>query len=275
MKNKFSWRAFISIALFYVIIILLVTGIVLYLAPSGRIAHWVNWKLIGLSKDQWQSVHVLFSFLFVILSVFHLFTVNWKAFWSYIKSKSQKGLNKKREFYISTGLTILIFVGVIYNVKPLSYVHEYGEYLTASWEEREENPPVPHAELFSITKLAEEEADLSVDRIFKILEENNITYINAEETLAEIGKANQLSPNKLYTIIISSKGNGVVGSSGGSGIGRLTIEEVSAELNLDVSDVLKLLEDKNIIAKKDQTLRDVALDNAIRPNDLYQLIKSE
>ena len=40
-KKKFSWRAFISMGLFYSLIIIFLTGIVLYLAPSGQVAHWV------------------------------------------------------------------------------------------------------------------------------------------------------------------------------------------------------------------------------------------
>jgi len=90
-SKKFSWKAFISFGLTYSFIIIFLTGIVLYFAPAGRIAQWVNWKFAGFSKEEWQAIHTIFSYLFVILSIFHLFTANWKTFVSYLKNKTQNG----------------------------------------------------------------------------------------------------------------------------------------------------------------------------------------
>lgn len=42
MKRKFRWRAFISFGLTYIILVLLISGIVLFMAPPGRYAHWVK-----------------------------------------------------------------------------------------------------------------------------------------------------------------------------------------------------------------------------------------
>jgi len=59
------------------------------MSPPGRYAHWVNWEIWGFSKESWQAIHTVFSYTFVILSVFHLFTINWKVFLSYFKKKSR------------------------------------------------------------------------------------------------------------------------------------------------------------------------------------------
>jgi len=107
MKKKFSWKAFISFGLTYSFIIILVSGIMLYMSPPGRYAHWVNWKMFGLTKEGWQAIHTVFSYTFVILSIFHLFTINWKSFLSYFKGKTQNGINKKRELYLSSAYTSL------------------------------------------------------------------------------------------------------------------------------------------------------------------------
>lgn len=80
MKKKFSWKSFISFGLFFYFFVIFFSGIILYIAPPGRIANWTNWELIGLTKSQWQTMHTNFSYLFAILSIFHLFTANsaWK-----------------------------------------------------------------------------------------------------------------------------------------------------------------------------------------------------
>ena len=79
MNRKFSWKAFISFGLAYMMVILLVSGLILYVSPPGRYAHWVTWTLWGMTKEEWQAVHTVFSFGFIILSVFHLFSANWKT----------------------------------------------------------------------------------------------------------------------------------------------------------------------------------------------------
>ena len=141
----------------------------LYASPPGRYAHWVNWTILGFTKEGWQAIHTVFSYTFVILSVFHLFTINWKAFLSYLKSKTKTGLNKKWEFYLSTLLTLVFFFGTIYSIPPFKSVIDLGEHLTASWEKVEEEPPIPHAELLTLTELAEQLKLSSVEEITRKL----------------------------------------------------------------------------------------------------------
>lgn len=269
MKKKFSWRAFISIGLFYTFFILLLTGMVLYVAPAGRIANWVNWKLVGLTKAQWQSIHTIFALLFVILSIFHLFSINWKAFWTYLKSKTKQGLNKKREFYLSTIFTVLIFIGVIFSIPPLRYVMDLSESLTESWENDESEPPIPHAELLTLQELSEQLNNISLDSLQSILKANKISFNGLDETLSDIGIANQISPDKIYDLITASRNT----KSPGGGFGRKTLEDISVEINKDLDQVLKILEDNNIKASKKQTLRDIASENNMAPVDIYDLIK--
>ncbi len=269
MKKKFSWRAFISIGLFYTFFILLLTGLVLYVAPAGRIANWVNWKLVALTKAQWQSIHTVFALLFVILSIFHLFSINWKAFWTYLKSKTKQGLNKKREFYLSTIFTVLIFVGVVASIPPLRYVMDLSESLTESWENVESEPPIPHAELLTLQELSEQLNNIPLDSIQNILKANDINFNGVDETLSDIGAANQISPDKIYDMITASRNSEGIGR----GFGRKSLEDIAVDINKDMDQILKILDDNNIKARKNQTLRDIASENNIAPADIYDLIK--
>lgn len=268
-KTAFSWKAFISIGLFYSFFIIFFTGIILYLSPAGRIANWSNWKILGLTKSNWQSIHTIFSFSFAILSIFHLFTVNWKAFWSYLRNKSSQGLNKQKEFFLASVLTVLFFLGVIYAVPPFSSVMSFGSYLKDSWENTETAPPIPHAELLTLNELAQKLDSIPINKIVGKLESNKIKYNNTTETLEQIGALNNMAPTEIYQIITKKNPEGKVGG----GMGRKTLEQIAKETNQDINQLLKILSDKQIKADKGQTLKDVAEENKMVPKDIYDLIK--
>ena len=267
MKKKFNWRAFISFALTYSFIVIFISGVVLYISPAGRYAHWVTWKIAGFTKEEWQAFHTIFSFSFVVLSIFHLFTINWKAFLSYLKSKTQKGLNKKREFFISTTLFIVFIAGIISGVPPFQSVMNLGEHFTESWEKAEEEPPVPHAELLTLAELAHQLNYESVEQITEKLQRHGFKYENTNmQTLREIAEANKTTPITIYEKITQKT------VRQGQGIGRKSLEEFATEMGKDVNEVLTILKENNIKAQKYQTLKDIGEQNDIPPRDIVKLI---
>jgi hypothetical protein len=222
---------------------------------------------MGFSKEEWQAVHTNFSYLFVILSIFHLFTVNWKTFVSYLKSKTQTGLNKKREFFISTILTISIFFAIIFSIPPFSSVMDFGEYLTNSWENEETQPPIPHAELLTLTELAIR-LEMPIENIESKLTANKIKFENINQTLAEIAALNEITPIELYNIVSKKSAAGMPGS----GIGKKTIEDIASENAKEVSSFIELLKANGIEATKDQTLKDIADKYDMAAKDIYAII---
>jgi len=269
MKTKFSWRAFISFGLTYAILVILVSGLVLYVSPPGRYAHWVNWELLGFSKEGWQAIHTIFSLTFVVLSIFHLFSVNWKAFVSYLKTKSSKGFNKKKEFIFSTLAVLVFFFGTVFGIPPFQSVMDLGESATNSWEKTEERAPVPHAELLTLSELADQLKLKSVDEITRKLDSHKIVYDDTHtQTLQQIADANNSTPLEIYEIISKQPAN----QGEGMGVGRKTIEDFSEELNKSVDEMMQILEKNNIKAKPTETLRTIGDNNDITPRDIYKLL---
>ncbi len=37
-------------------IAMVMTSVILYIVPQGRIAYWSDWRLLGLSKEQWDWI---------------------------------------------------------------------------------------------------------------------------------------------------------------------------------------------------------------------------
>ena len=75
--KRFHTRAFVSLLLTCSFFVLLVTGIVLYITPQGRVAHWTGWTIAGLGKEQWSAVHIVISLLFLTSAALHLY-FNWR-----------------------------------------------------------------------------------------------------------------------------------------------------------------------------------------------------
>ena len=93
-KNKFKTKSFATFTVAWMFLILTFSGVILYFTPSGRIANWTSWTLLGLLKEEWQGLHNLFAILFVLFIVLHLF-FNWKVLMSYFKSKAVEGIREQ------------------------------------------------------------------------------------------------------------------------------------------------------------------------------------
>ncbi len=111
-----------------------ISGLMLYLSPSGRIANWTNWEILGLSKTQWTSFHIVFITLFIITGIFHIFYFNWKPLWSYISRETKHGIYYKKEFWIAVVISLILVIGTWAKIPPVISVVELGDYITASWE---------------------------------------------------------------------------------------------------------------------------------------------
>ena len=128
-----KWRNLSSFFLVFSSIVILVSGVVLYIAPIGRYAHSINWKFLWLEKGQWEALHTLFSYVAVIFSVIHL-VVNWKVLMNYLWNRAKRAYYFPRELTLAVLLTVIVAVGTLMNVPPFSTVMDWGEALSAGWE---------------------------------------------------------------------------------------------------------------------------------------------
>ncbi len=271
-KQGFSWKSFISFFLFFSLIVLLITGVVLYIAPPGRVANWNNWKLFWLSKAHWQAVHTVFSLAFVIFSIFHLFFINWKSFWWYVVSKTKSGLNKGNELVISTVFTLVLFIFTIYNIQPIKAIIDFGEWTTDSWEKTIESPAIPHAELLTLVQVSEKLVQMSPDSIMLVLRAAGIQVDSVNQTLNQISVKNNKTPSDLFKIIGNKATKKESKTQIPSGLGRKTIQEI-AELNHVTPDVyIEKLKQISITAKPDDKLKSIAEDNGKTPMEIYEIL---
>lgn len=268
-QQGFSWRIFISLALAASFLMLLVSGIVLYLAPPGRIANWSDWMILGLSKSAWQHQHTIFGYAFALLSLFHLFAINWKAFLSYLKSKASGSLSHPVELLLTLLLTLLFGFGTHLRWQPFEAVVQLGETLSESWEPAAGAPPVPHAETMSIAELSRQPAvGRSVDELLKALEAAGIPGASPERTLGDLAQANAMTASALYDRIV-----GKSKQVRSEGFGRTTLAVIAEEAGISPQSLQLALSSRGIEAETGETMRAIAAKNGAEVQELRNVIE--
>jgi len=68
---------------------MLLTSVILFITPQGRVAYWADWRLWGLTKTDWGNIHINLGLLFLIALSVHIY-YNWKPLISYLKNKAKQ-----------------------------------------------------------------------------------------------------------------------------------------------------------------------------------------
>jgi len=246
-------KKIISLGLLFTFLLGVITGIVLYIMPHGRIAYWNDWRLLGLNKDQWEALHIVFTFLMVFLGIFHLF-INWKIFKKYIFTK---------QFICILGITVILAFLAIKNLPPVSYVIKLEESIKTSWEKKELQPPIPHAELLSLKTLANR-MGIPLELALKKLKSHGFNVPSANTTLKKLAQINHTTPAELYKII-SSETQSVIPISYP---GRKTLKEVCNILKIDQKKCKEVLKNHGIEPNWDETLKEIASSYGIKPKEI-------
>ena len=273
MKKSFNWRVFISFGLFIALVMMLISGVILYISPPGRVANWTDWRMIGLTKRGWQHQHIIFGFAFLILSLFHLFVINWKAFFSYLKSKTTEGLKSPGELLTIILLSVFFGIGTYYGIQPFLAVIKFGDAISGSWERQEKQAPVPHAELMTLTQLAEQPGLGGDPAALKAkLEKAGLKVTSLDQTLAEIATSHGQTAEQVYEVIAPAKKEGH--KLQGQGFGKKTLQDIADEGGVSATSLQLALHQKGIEAKIDTPLKSIAEINKLEMNELRKILET-
>ncbi|QGU32198.1 DUF4405 domain-containing protein [Thermochromatium tepidum] len=155
LKNVHSTRAFIAFLVTWSFVVLTLTGLVLYIVPHGRVANWIFWTLAGLDKDGWADIHILFGAVFIVSGALHLY-FNWKPFTCYLAERVRGHLTLKRELITSLAAVLLLVLGALFAVPPVSWLFDLNDWAKSSWGRAPgQEPPYPRAEATPLPVLAQ------------------------------------------------------------------------------------------------------------------------
>jgi Domain of unknown function (DUF4405) len=225
-QAKFNFRGFTTFVVTISFLIMLVSGVFIYLSPAGRVARDVGWTILGLDKWQWAAVHTSISLLFLILAAGHLY-FNWKIMLTYFRSRMEQGFRLKRELALALMVGGLFVGGTLWNLPPFSKINEIREEMKHS--------PARAGETSQFVPGQGQG-------------QGRARFIDA-------GKSDTCTAVRpVYNRTFSAPGR----IAGGRGYGRMTVDEYCKAQGLETEWVLNTLRARGIEASKKSSVRALA-----------------
>lgn len=268
----------LTAALSFIIVVL--TSIILYIVPQGRVAYWADWRLWGLSKTDWGNIHINVGLLFLIALVLHIY-YNWKPLMAYLKNRARQFKLFTRDFNTALAITLFCILGSYFLWPPFNWVMAFNDHLKTRAAVRYGEPPYGHAELSSLKSFAQK-TGLDLNRSMALLRQAGYAVENPETTLAQVSRQYGVPPQTLYramqpTATADKKPEHTAAAlpeSPPPGTGNLTLADLCAQYKLVPEKLLKALQGAGIQATPGATLKKIAADNQLSPLDLYDKIKA-
>jgi len=97
---------------------MVLSGYMLFISPFGRLSMMIKWQYLGLSKMDFQALHLIFMLVFTIAGTVHII-YNIKPIKAYLKNKTRKMVVFTKEMVIATLVTLGLFIATINHIEPL------------------------------------------------------------------------------------------------------------------------------------------------------------
>ncbi len=283
--RKFHWRGLTSFTLSLAFLVMVITGIVLYVSPQGRVANWTGWQVLYLQKEQWSALHTTAAILFILSGVFHVY-FNWSALVHYVVSRQK--LNLKRELLAAVAIVVLFLLGTAYHLPPFQTVIDANDRIKTYWDERSQPAPYPHAEESTLREFAAR-VNLPLEEITAKLQAAGLEAEDPGQTIGELAEIYKKTPSQLFGILRSRTGRGTTesfslsegrgegrgqgrgqgqGGGYGQGMGRMTLSSLCEQNSLSLAKIQAALQERGISVQGDTKVREIADRLEMTPSEL-------
>ena len=297
-QKKFKMRGFTTFVVTIAFLLMLFSGVILYLSPAGSIARWTVWTFCGLDKWQWEAVHTNTSILFLLVAACHLF-FNWKIFINYFRTKIEEGFQLKRELILALVVGGVFVAGTIWNIQPFKKVTEVREELKYSQKHVDDTLPFEPGRgqglgraRFSTAEPEEKNSDrhrddlrldqfarqrgLTLESLLAALRAKGIKVTDSTATVAKLAEQNGLLPDVIYEA--ARVGYGRSGSpperfSGGRGLARMTLGQFCKTYGLETETVIAKLKRLGVQATERSEIRRLAFELGTTPGHFPEVLQ--
>jgi uncharacterized membrane protein YgcG len=280
----FQTRALVSVLTGFAFLLLATSGVVLFLAPPGRVANWTDWSILGLRKSEWGALHIWFSAVFVIGVAIHTW-YNLRPLLGYFKSRARQRASFRREWIVASVICAVIAVGTLAKAPPFAQLLTWNEEIKESWDQSGQRAPIPHAELLTMAALADK-AGVELPAATSRLAARGITGFTADTVVKEFAEKAKISAQQIYQIMGRSGGGGGggggvsgnerAGGGQGGGVGSKTLGQLCKDEGIDLTAALDRLRAKGIKANEGAMMREIARAAGDRkPYELLEIIRQK
>ena len=268
-------RKITSLTLLCSFVLLVVTSIVLYIVPEGRIAYWSDWRLLWLTKTQWADVHTNSGFLFLAAGLLHLW-YNWSPIITYMKNKAKELRIFTPAFTVALLVNSIFILGTLLHLPPFSTILSFGQSFKDAAAIKYGEPPYGRAELSTLTLFAKR-TGLDLDATKDGLVKAGMNFTGGDQTVLAIAKNNNTTPKVIYDAM---QGGGMNKTDSIlsfpkeplSGAGRMILNDLCTQYGLDRQQILAALAAKGITADPKKSLQEIASDHGTESRALYGII---
>ncbi len=269
-------RRIVSLTVAIAFVIMILTSVVLYIVPQGRVAFWADWRLMGLSKTQWGAVHINMGLLFLIALGLHVY-YNWKPLTQYLKDRARHWKVFTPEFNLAAVLVGVFMVGTLAGWPPFGTILGIQDDIKAAAARKYGEPPYGHAELSTLRTFARKTGlDLKAART--ALAAAGFDVAGPEQSLQAMAAANGVSPQTLYNAMAAAatakgKASRPLPEMPPPGTGKLTLADFGRQYGLDSERLRGALEANGLVVGDGMTVKAIAAANQRSPMDIYEMLR--
>lgn len=255
-------------------VLLIITSVVMYMVPHGRVAYWAQWRLWGLGKEQWADIHINLGILLLISVSLHIY-YNWTAIVSYLKNRARHIRVLTVNFNVAVLISAVFVFGTYAQIPPFVWMLDLNAAIKDAASRKYGEPPYGHAELSSLRTFTQR-MGLDLTACIDRLRAAGYPAESPAQTIQDIAKKKQVSPQQVY---IAMKPETPVGKppvfpdTPPPGFGNRTVAEICHEFRLNVPETLKHLKAQGLEAGADMTLRQIAQKHRIHPIKVFEALK--
>jgi len=269
-------RKITSLTALWSFIVTLITSVVLYVVPQGRVAYWADWHFLWLSKDDWSNILITVGTLFLIALLLHIW-LNWKPIMAYMKNKAHE-MTMTPSMAISLVLTLFVTVGTLFGLPPMKQLLDLSASIKDGAIEIYGNPPYGHAEQSPLKKFCGYLGMDVNDALSALYKAGYPESVTGETEIREIARLKGVSPQQVFNDMRGANSGdpfAALPPTAPEGTGKLKLADLCASFGLPVDDAIAKLAAKGITATADMNLKTIAGNHNMNPREVYQALRSE
>lgn len=267
-------RKITSMTMLLSFILCVLTSIILYIVPQGRVAYWADWHLWGMTKGQWSDLHINLGFLLFFAGFLHVF-YNWTVVLAYMKNKARQVKVFTPSFNVALILCLLVGLGTFFKIPPVYSVINLSESIKDAAADKYGEPPYGHAEMSSLKSFTKK-LDIDLPKAKELLTKAGIVFSGDTQSIAEIAAANSMTPKAVHEAMQSAENKAVEGAPFPAdpfpGFGKKVLADICNQFNLNVSEIITGLEKENIKADAKQTIKEIASSAGMDPHAFFEIL---
>ena len=217
-------RKIVSLTTAFSFLLLIVSSVMLYIVPEGRIAYWAEWSVV-FSKSQWGNLHITGGVLFIIFGLWHAI-LNFRAVINYCKAFYAAKKSSPVPLFASLGICLAVYAGTLWDVPPMRQLVSWNAEIKAHQAVKYGEPPFGHAEASSLRQFCAF-LGMDIDTVLAAMQQAGFKgNPQSGSIFRDIAAANDMTPQQLYEFVLKATGQTArpagrqMVPGGGKGAGR-------------------------------------------------------